>query len=129
MSLKFVSPGPLQGYCPALSSRVNLKDWFRQLLNTSVPCRQSDLGIQYHPWYKIHSGRPPHFIQWVKLWRIKPLESQSRVWGFWFIPPLLDVTYLQPTSFMGGFSPYYTWGKHGLIFYRAISFGLVPKIR
>ena len=54
LSLKSVWTWSLQSFCPVLSYVVNLKISTAASL-TSVPCRQSDLGVQYHPWSKIHS--------------------------------------------------------------------------
>ena len=49
---KFLSP--LQSLCPALPSGVNHNATARMAAHPiSVPCRQPDLGVQYHPWSKV----------------------------------------------------------------------------
>ena len=36
-------------------------------ISISVPCRQPDLGVQYHPWSKVDiRGQPPYLIQWLR---------------------------------------------------------------
>ena len=44
----------LQSFCNALSSGVNHNVTARMAaFPISVPCRQPDLGVQYHPWSKV----------------------------------------------------------------------------
>ena len=59
---------PLQSLCHALSSGVNHNAIARMAASPiSVPCRQPDLGVQYHPWSKVHSGDSLYyFIQLVE---------------------------------------------------------------
>ena len=57
----------------------------------SVPCRQPDLGVQYHPWSKVSiRGQPllPHSMGREKGWG--HLRATPGFGVFWFIPPLLS---------------------------------------
>ena len=83
---------PLQSLCLALSSGVNHNASARMATPPiSVPCRQPDLGVQYHPWSKVDiRGQPllPHSMGREQGWGY--LRSTPRFGVFWFIPPLLS---------------------------------------
>ena len=59
----------LQWLFHALSSEVNHNATARMAASpNSFPCRQPDLGVQYHPWSKVHSGDSLYYpIQWVEI--------------------------------------------------------------
>ena len=70
----------------------------------SVPGRQPDMSVQYHPWSKVHiREQHPNPIQLVRLQGLDHLRANSRFGVFWFILPLLAVDYHQPTSFREDF--------------------------
>ena len=97
-SLKFVSFGLLQNFCPALSSGANLKPWGGFF--HPVPCQLPDLGVQYHPWSKVwFSRQPPYPIQWVRPLKWVHLRTNPGFKKFWFIPTFLTAFLLQSTSF------------------------------
>ena len=52
-------------------------------------------------------GQPPYLIQWVGLQGWSHLRANPGFEEFWFIPPLLVVAYLPPTSFIGRISPFF----------------------
>ena len=93
---------PLQSYCHVLSSGENLKTLKRAASPISIPCRQSDLDVQYHSWSKVRLG--DGFLTPLNEWGGEEwsyLRANPDLGIFWFIPPLLAVAYLQPTSFIG----------------------------
>ena len=83
---------PLQSLCPALSSGVNHNATARMAaLHIYFPCRQPDLGVQYHPWSKVDiRGQPhlPHSMGSEQGWG--HLRANPGFGVFWFIPPLLS---------------------------------------
>ena len=75
-------------------------------LPISVPCRQPDLGVQYHPWSKVSirgtASTTPFNGQRA---RMGPPESYSGVWGILVHPSPPVQAYLWTTSFIGRIFP------------------------
>ena len=98
---------PLQSLCPALSSGVNHNAVARMAVHPiSVPWRQPDLGIQYHPWSKVRIRGTASTTPFNgKRARMGPPESYSGVWGILVHPSPPVQAYLWTTSFIGRIFP------------------------
>ena len=71
----------------------------------SVPCRQSDLDVQYHPWSKVDiRGQLHHLIQWGMSGGRGHSRANPGFGVFWFILPTW-LSYLQQTCYIGRISP------------------------
>ena len=81
---------PLQSLCHALSSGVNHNATARMAASPiSVPCRQPNLGAQYHRGLGLFERWPLYPIQWVEPQGWGHLRVNLGFGVFWFIPPLL----------------------------------------
>ena len=81
----------------------------------SVPCRQPDLGVQYHPWSKVViGGQPllPHSMGREQGW--DHLRANPGFGVFWSIPPLLSKHIFGQPPLRGGFSLVCTQGRRDL---------------
>ena len=109
---------PSQSCYPALSSGTKDKRiQQRQFIHTPVPYRQPYLSIQYYPCSKVtFEGLSPHPFQRVG---IKGGDTWELIWGLVYS----GSSYLQPTFFIARIFPVYTWGRHGLFFYKGTGLG------
>ena len=91
----------LQSFCHALSYGVNhnatATRWFSHL----HPLPAASPGVQYHRGLGLFGGWPPYTIQWVEPQGWGHLRANPGFGEFWFIPSLMMVAYLPPTSFIG----------------------------
>ena len=87
--------------------------------STSVPWRQPDLGVQYHPWSKVRfGGQPPHPIQWARPQGWGHLRANPWFRVFWFISSLLAEPIFSQPPLYRGFSPIYIHGV-GVVLFQA----------
>ena len=75
---------------------------------------------------RLHSGLSPHPIQWVGA-NGGQLRANPAL-GILVYPSSPGLAYIQTTSFIEKIFQVYTWGRHGLSFYRGTGFGLVPRM-
>ena len=120
-----------QSCCPALSFGTKHKRiQQRLLLHTLIPMLIARPGYPVLPVVRgfTFRGLFPHFIQRVGA---KGRTTWELIRGlvFWFISPLLAEPIFNQPPLLGGFSPVYTWGRHGLSFYRGTDFWLVSRMR